>query len=373
MTNELAVIEQSQIAVSFAEKGGVKTLLDNLAEELRKEIPDLTTKKGRDRIASLAYKVSQTKTMVDNYGKELVSAEKKRLSLIDDDRKLFRDGCDALRDEIRKPLTDWEDAEKSRIQAHKDAIAKMCVMANTVNLSAEDIANCLSEVSNIELGDHWQEFAAEAGKTKDDVLSSLRASYDKQLKHEQEQAELARLREEAEKREQIEREQRIAKQAADRARAEAEEKALREKLEAEYKAKAEQEAVERLRIAAEQAEARAKAEAEAAILREQEANRRRIEQEERAKVEAAQAAIRAEAQQKAAIEAERQRIESERIAQEQAELAEEAKRLANKEHKRKINRAIITEMLKTGITEEQAKDLIARIASGTVPAVSIKY
>ena len=114
--------------------------------------------------------------------------------------------------------------------------------------------------------------------------AALRTALTAREKHEAEQAELARLREEAARREQEERERRIAEEAAAKARAGAEAKAKAEREAAEAKARAEQEAAERARIAAEQAEARAKAEAEAAKLREQDAERRRIEAEAKAEL-----------------------------------------------------------------------------------------
>jgi len=87
MTQEIAVIDNTAIAQAFATPSGIDVLIQRIKSEASAEVPDLTTKKGRDRIASLAYKVSKTKTLVDDFGKELVAEEKKRLALIDADRK----------------------------------------------------------------------------------------------------------------------------------------------------------------------------------------------------------------------------------------------------------------------------------------------
>src|SRR5574343_452279 len=122
MTNEIAVLDQTAIATVFTSPQGVDLLLKRIRDEAASETPDVTTAKGRARIASLAHKVSKAKVLVDDHGKELVAEEKKRLALIDADRKKWRDGCDALRDEIRQPLTDWENAEAARVQKHNDAI-----------------------------------------------------------------------------------------------------------------------------------------------------------------------------------------------------------------------------------------------------------
>ena len=371
---EIALLDQTAISAVFTTQNGVDALLQRLREEAASEVPDLTTKKGRDRIASLAYKVSKAKTLVDDHGKELVAEEKKRLALIDADRKKWRDSCDALRDEIRKPLTDWEQAEADRVKRHQDAIETMRGMASqAMGQDSETIEAMISVVEAVQLGEHWEEFAAAAGETKDSVVLMLKSQLLSRQKYEAEQAELARLRAEAARREQEERERRIAEEAAAKARAEAEEAARREREAAERAEREAREAVERARIAAEQAEARAKAEAEAAKLREQEAERRRIESEERAAREAKEAAERAERDRVAAIEAERRRAEEQARREQKAKDAEEARRLADKEHRRKINRAIMEDLVAEGISEEDAKRIIAAIVSNKVRHVRIAY
>lgn len=374
MSNEIAVLENTEIQLAFTSPNGIDILLEKVRKEAASEVPDLTTKKGRDRIASLAYKVSKTKTLVDDYGKELVAEEKKRLALIDADRKKWRDECDKLRDEIRKPLTDWEQAESDRVQRHRDAIQQLRGLApQAMGANSETIIGLIAQAESVTLGDHWQEFSAEAGKAKDETLTVLRLDLQRRQQYESEQAELARLREESARREQEDRDRRIAEEAAAKARADAEAAARAEREAIEAKARAEQEAAERARIASEQAEARAKAEAEAAKLREQEAERRRIESEERAKREAQEAAERAERNRIAAIEAERARIEQERIESDRKAAAEQAAREADRENKRKVNNAILSALESVGISTEQAKVVIAAIAKGSIPNVSIRY
>lgn len=374
MTQEIAVIDNTAIAQAFATPSGIDVLIQRIKSEASAEVPDLTTKKGRDRIASLAYKVSKTKTLVDDFGKELVAEEKKRLALIDADRKKWRDECDKLRDEIRKPLTDWEQAEADRIQRHKDAIQQLRELATqTMGHGSAVIAAFIAQAEAVTLGDHWHEFAAEAGKAKDETLAILRLDLQRREQLEAEQAELARLRAEAARREQEDRDRRIAEEAAAKARADAEAAARAERDAIEAKARAEREAAERARIASEQAEARAKAEAEAAKLREQDAERRRVESEERAKREAHEAAERAERDRVAAVEAERQRAERQRIAEQEAAAKAQAEREANKEHMRRINREALAGIMAAGISEEQGKALIKAIASGAVPHIKIVY
>jgi len=373
MSTELATIETTEIQLAYTSPNGIDILLERIRKEASSEVPDLTTAKGRARIASLAHKVSKTKVMVDDYGKELVAEEKKRLALIDADRKKWRDECDAIRDAIRKPLTDWEQAEADRVQRHKEGIASITCMSNCDGMTAECIAISIAALEETPMGEMWEEFAGEAASAKDKALFVMRSALAARQQYEAEQEELARLREEAARREQEERERRIAEEAAAKARADAEAKAKAEREAAEAKARAEQEAAERARIAAEQAEARAKAEAEAAKLREQDAERRRVEAEARAEREAKEAAERAERDRVAAIEAERQRAERQRIAEQEAAAREQAAREADKENRRNVNRAALEGIMAAGISEEQGKALIALIAAGKVAHISITY
>jgi colicin import membrane protein len=93
--------------------------LDDLLARIRAEVapivPDLTTASSRKEIASLAYKVARSKTAIDDAGKTLVADWKSKAAEVDASRKKARDYLDALRDEVRKPLDDWE-ADQARIE-----------------------------------------------------------------------------------------------------------------------------------------------------------------------------------------------------------------------------------------------------------------
>ena len=358
MAAELAVIEQKDIVSVFTTENGVDVLFDRLANEVRAEVPDLTTKKGRDRIASLAYKVSKSKGVVDEHGKELVSAEKARLALIDADRKKWRDKCDALRDEIRKPLTDWENEEKQRIETHESNIGLMQCLANVDGLHSDLIKARLVEAENIEVGLHWQEFAIQAAIAKDATIKALKASLAARLHHEAEQAELERLRQQA-----------IEENAARQA-----------KEEAERLAKAEFERTERARIEAENKQAQLLRDAELAKQRETnaiESAKREAEQaklREQAAIDAAkEAAKRAEIEKAQAIENEKNRAIAQALREKQQQESEDAARLANINHRKQINNETLKSFTDNGIGEDCAKSVMALIAKGLIKNVTIKY
>ncbi len=352
--NDLVVVANLTPAVVFA-PGGVDPILEKIKAEARAFIPDISTPKGRDEIRSFAHKIARSKTLLDDMGKELVADLKKQTGAIDTERKRVRDELDALKEEVRSPLTQWEQAEKDRVNGHETALVELSSLASfgTPEPALEDIQTRIERVR----GDNrdWQEFAARAVKARDAALSSLQSLHEAREKQEKERAELARLQKEQEEREQREREEKMKAEAAETARREAEEKAKQEaeRLEAARveEATARQEAEERAkqaeldRIAAEN---KARADAEAAA--------RKAEQD------------RQEAEERAA-QRERERIEAEKKAE--AEAA--AKREADRKHRAKINNEALAGLTALGLSEEQGKAVIEAIAKGQVANVRISY
>lgn len=351
--NELKVLEQNSNAIveAFKTEGGAKALFDRIAEQARSVVPDLSTDKGRKAIASMARKVASTKTAFDAHGKELKEQYTVITNKIDADRKLFRDSCDALRDEIRKPLTEWEEAREAHIQAIKDRISVFDAGRVDTFSPSSLIQKVISEVEAIPIDESFEDFANEAAIKKDAALTSFKKTLEIVLTREAEQAELQRLQREEAERQQRERDAAIAKQAAEQAR-----------IEAENKTKAEREQAEKLARESAEREARLKAEKEAAELREAQLKQQAIEQ-----------AKQAEIKQKQAIEAERKRIEDEQAAQLKAQQEAEAARQANKEHKARICNEALAGLAEIGISEEQGKAIIRAIHAGSIPHVSIKF
>ncbi|CAI3128448.1 MULTISPECIES: hypothetical protein [Acinetobacter calcoaceticus/baumannii complex] len=342
--NELQVLEQNVIVAAFGKENGIQELFNRMAEQARSIVPDVSTKKGRDAIASQAYKVSKSKTAVDNHGKDLVAGIKAQAAVIDRDRKAWRDQCDALRDEIRKPLDEWEKAEEDRIQSIKDRISNFDAGRVDTFSTSDLIQTIISEVEATAIDESFAEFANEAAIKKDAALSSYKKSLEIALKREAEQVELERLRKSEQERLQREHEERIAHEAAERAR-----------LEAERKAKEEAERVER-----EKQEAVAKAEREKREAAEREA--RLVAEKEAAELRAQHAA-----------EAERKRIEAEQAAKLEAERQAEEARQANQAHRKKICNEALKGLLALGIDEAKSKEILQAINKGLVPHVSIKF
>ncbi|ENM6468910.1 cell envelope biogenesis protein TolA [Morganella morganii] len=313
MANELVVIEPATALDLFTAPDKVQVLLSGIREKALAEQAqldtDLSKAKNRDAIKSLAYKVTQSKTYIDKAGKAVVDELKELPKKVDASRKQCRDELDALSEEIRQPVTAWEDAEKARV-------------------AAEELV--------------------------------------KQIERDHEEAlqmnELHDLRKAEEERKRIEHENEIKRQAAEQARIEAEQKAQRDREAAELKAKQEREA----------AELKARQEVEAAAKRERQA-REAQERAEREKQEAIAKAEReklaaVEAERRKAEEAERARL-----AEVERQKQEELKRLADTAHRAKVNNQAMQDLIATGIPEDCAKACIIAIAKGAVSSVKINY
>ena len=88
---DLVVIEKANAMTVFQSADQIEEILQKVEREVMSFVPDITTAKGRKEIASLAYKVAQTKTYLDGLGKDLVAELKEIPKLIDANRKTVRD------------------------------------------------------------------------------------------------------------------------------------------------------------------------------------------------------------------------------------------------------------------------------------------
>lgn len=366
MSNELSVLQNIN-PVEVFKAGGIDPILEAIRKEVADNVYDVSTNKGRNECRSAAAKVARSKTAIDKMGKELSDHYRAMIDPINIERRKAKEYLQNLQDEIRRPLTEWEDAEKERIASHESAIRDMEIMSQAADEFGEmrrsdTLKANLQELESTPMGDCWEEFAGQAAKTKDKCISELKGHIASREKYEAEQAELERLRLEKIEQERKEREDRIRREAEDKARREAEEAARverervdRERLEAERKAKEEQERAERERLQAirqkEEAEARAKAQKEAAEREKKEA----VERERKLAEEREQARIRYEQQQK-----------------EEAEEAER-KRKANIEHRRQINKEILNCLVMSGLSEGDSKQVISLAAKGEAGRLTINY
>lgn len=351
--NQLAIIEKMSPMEAYA-PNNIDNILLKITEEVKAQALDVSTESGRKEVASLAYKIARSKTFLDDLGKKLGEEAQAKLNAINAERKKSRDYLDSLKEQVRKPLTEWEEMEKKRVSDLEKKISDKKELMNWVSsgwrtLDIKEMEQKLSELENDPTD--YQEFKDSDLMISNLAIERLKECLKLRREHEEQQAELQRFREAEAQRLKKEAEEREAKELEERKKRDEEEKALFLKREAELKAEAEKRRIER----------------EQQLIREKE-EAVKIEKEVAAR-RAKEAAEAAEKEKARAVEAERKRIE----AQKQAEIEAEKKREANKKHKAKINNEILSGMMACGITEDQGKAIITGIVTASIPHIKIQY
>ena len=333
---ELVVIPKESALQIFTTEGAIDQYLNIIRDEIDKFVPDTSTISGRERIASFSYKISKCKTGIDAIRKDLADEQKEIPKKIDATGKRVRDTLDQWRDEVRKPLTDWEEAESARQNRIKSDIDELQAVADDRQpRAAQVLKDRLAEVFRMEITEAvYNEYLSMAREAWLAACDHLGIAIQEAEQREKDALELAELRK------------------ADDARK------AKEAMEAAAKAKAEREAKIAQEASAE-ATRKAQAEIEAGIKREADQKRQIDEANTRAEMAAKDA---------------KEKFERDQDAKLKADLEEVAKREANKKHKAKINRGALDALIKgAGLNEAQAQAVVELIAKKMVPNVTINY
>jgi colicin import membrane protein len=104
-STELVVAGAPVTAVTLFVQGGVETILSKLETEVRAVKRDISSAKGRKEIKSLAFKVARSKTALDEMGKDLNESKRAEINRVDAERRIIRERCDALKEEVLSDLT----------------------------------------------------------------------------------------------------------------------------------------------------------------------------------------------------------------------------------------------------------------------------
>lgn len=318
---DLVVIEKKNAMAVFTNNDQLDPLIEAIEKEARSLVPDVTTKKGRDAIASMAHKVARSKTYIDNAGKDLVAELKALPKQIDESRRVVRERLDALKDEVRRPLTEWE-AEQERIKA-------------------EEAMNALHAEALV-MNEEFDRLLAARIESDHEMALLMNDSFDREQAEKKAEAERWR----------IFREEEMVRRAEEKAKREAAEKAQRE---IDAAAAREREAI----LAKERAE------------REQREAAERAEREKQAAVEAERRKAQEEADR---IRREAEQREQDRLAEEKRKADEQARREADVKHRRAVGTEIVKALLaNTSLTRDQAIEVLTAVKDGRIPHTGISY
>ncbi len=312
------------LAAIFMDEENFNRFYDRVAEEVAlPEDATVDTKEGRELIASAAYKVARVKTTVDGKRKELNEEAQAHIKKVNAAGKKYEQRLQALQDSIKEPLDRWKEEDKLRQDEAQRLIdrltnAKLVAMEE----AAEAIGVRLEKLRAFPITEAMftPERVLEAEVLKKAAIEALEAAHAKALEREAKDAELLKLRAEAE-----------ARQRQDDARAAAE----KAKADEEARQKAE---AERIETARREEQEKAAREAQDALERQQrDAELARLQQEEAHQAELQR--VKAEADAREAARMEQERLDRENIAREEAARAAEAKRLDDERKAREADQA----------------------------------
>ena len=203
---------------TFTDEAEFDKLYDAILQKVKEHVPDTSTKKGRDEIKSLAFKIARTKTTLDQQGKDLTEEWRDNTKKVNETRNKIKARLEELQASVRKPVDDWEDAEETRVQALKDRFAALDAGRADANCSSEQIATVLAEIEATEIGDDWDEYRDEAGIAKDRAVNALRQNLAAAKKREDDARELEELRALKAAKEEEDRKRREDEEAAEKLR-----------------------------------------------------------------------------------------------------------------------------------------------------------
>jgi colicin import membrane protein len=308
--------------------GGVDKVLADIRAVVAPLVFDMATAKGRSECASWANRVARSKTFLDGVGKDMVSGWKKQAKVVDIDRKKIRDTLDALKADVRAPLTQWETEQQRQRDLRVQQIARIKQIGQSVdeacaNLPLAVIEKKLALLTEIPGPDDWYgDLKGQAIEVYAWAKQNLNAALVLRQK-EAEEEEKARKEEEAR-----------AAEAREREKRELEERIEREKAEA---------------VAA--AERRAELDKQRAIEEAKRQERQKAQAEER----------------------ERQRIAAEAAARERREREEKEARARDDAHRIAVQTDIFDALLGLDVTDDLATTIITELDAGNIPHVSITY
>ncbi|NNS07295.1 hypothetical protein [Erwinia sp. JH02] len=393
-TTDIAVLEiKPEQAPSLYVANG----LDNYLEQIRalaKEVPDVTTKKGRDRIGSLARMVGSSKKAIEEPGRNYLRQLKEAVKPAEEELRRFTRECDLIRDEILAPRDEW-DVEQERIKE-----------AEAARLAAEEYSNMRDDADrmNADFDSARAEALRKQFESDHEIALLLNEKFDRdaieakaeaerqRISHEEEIARLAveRARQEAEAQSQRERQQHqdalseisgiqqqviIAQSGRSGVRKGGTTQCIKDTL-AETEAWPIDDRFGALRGAAENAKYQAIEQIKRLLI-----NAETIEEQQKELAAAEQNKQQAIADEQRKAQDEANRIKRETEQKEAARLAEDkriadeaAKRAANEAHRRAVGTDVVKGLVEhAGLTREQAIATLKALMSNSIPHTSINY
>ncbi len=329
MHNELIVIEQTNAVAVLSTDDGVKTLLDNVRENIANmDGGSMKNKASRAKIKSNAFKATQAFAKINSETIEplisnLTAKIQPQLDVINAikaNQSVLKSGLQQIRKDFNAEVKEFED-EIQRVEDEKFFLAAL-EEAHVINEEFNRFRESERLIAHLDAINDNHEFDRQKA----------------------EKAELARVQAEEAEKERVEREKRIAEESAENARLKAEEDARLEKQRLETEKQA---AID----AQKEAERLAEKQKQAAIQAELDAEEKRLADVEQAKIDEAN------------------RIESERLAKEKREQEAAILRAENRQHLSTVMTQTKESIMAMGLSENDAKTVTKALKDGLIANV----
>ena len=174
-------LKKLSIISTFSDTAKIDKAVDKFTKDALSVVPDLTNKKGRDAIASVAFKISKKKTsIVSQMIDPSIEEAKALVKNVNAGKKYFQTKMDNLRDEVRAPLNEWEAAEKIREEKRISDIRLRIEGIDAISFydpahppGKTSIASLMEAVDSINCEEGFAEFTQDALQAKSRVKEKL--------------------------------------------------------------------------------------------------------------------------------------------------------------------------------------------------------
>ena len=131
--SEIILSEQKQVVFDkavtaldvFGSADAAESILNYIKEQVKNVPTDVSTEENMAKIRSAARKVASSKTLIDEMGLGLTKEWRDKTALVNAERKRLAAELQSLQDEVRRPLTEYENAKVLRESEREDRIKEI--------------------------------------------------------------------------------------------------------------------------------------------------------------------------------------------------------------------------------------------------------
>jgi colicin import membrane protein len=190
--NALALIDNrtgSSLIEAF-QPNGLESLIKVYRDRAMTFKGDISTKKGRDEIRSFAANISKDKSSLEKLGKKSMEDLQKTVKAVTAERIRAVSALQEIQDTVRKPLTDWENAddERQRVEREKQAAIDLAEKSEKLRIASEEKAKKDAEAVKLKAENDAKLAAEKAEKEKQAAIQAERDRAESERKREADEA-----------------------------------------------------------------------------------------------------------------------------------------------------------------------------------------